>query len=105
MAEIEEKVAPAGKLGAYLSSKLGPFARMSDTYVHGDSPLCLISTLTTTFESGAAGCFYEVVPAPAITEDGLYDFTEKGRDIIVYKSIDTRLLFGDMESKLRLAAE
>lgn len=104
IAEIEEKVAPAGKLGAYLSGKLGPFARMSDTYVLGDSPLCLISTLTTTFEPGAAGCFYEVIQAPAITENGLYDFTVKGRDIIVYKSIDTRLLFGDMESRLHLAA-
>jgi hypothetical protein len=78
---------------------------MADTYVLGDSPLCLISTLTTTFEAGAAGCFYEVTSAPTITDEGLYDFSKKGRDIIVYKTIDTRLLFGDMESRFRLAAQ
>ncbi|MCF0164957.1 MAG: nucleoside hydrolase [Bacteroidales bacterium] len=105
MAELEDKIAPLGKIGEYLCSKLGVFARMADTYVLGDSPLLLISTLTTTFEPGAAGCFYEVTPAPTITDTGLYDFTKKGRDIIVYKSIDTRLLFGDMESRFRIAAK
>lgn len=104
MAEIQEKIAPLGKIGEYLSTKLGAFARMADTYVLGDSPLCLISTLTTTFEAGAASSFYETTPAPAITDEGLYDFSKKGRDIIVYKTIDTRLLFGDMESRFRLAA-
>ncbi|MBQ9172268.1 MAG: nucleoside hydrolase [Bacteroidales bacterium] len=104
MAELEEKILPLGKIGEYLGGKLGGFARMADTYVLGDSPLCLISTLTTTFEPGAAGCFYEVTPAPTIVENGLYDFTKPGRDIIVYKSIDTRLEFGDMESRFRLHA-
>jgi len=105
MAEIEEKIAPLGKIGEYLSGKLGGFARMADTYVLGDSPLCLISTLTTTFEPGAAGCFYETTKAPHITDQGLYDFSEPNRDIIVYKTIDTRLLFGDMESRFRLQAQ
>ena len=105
MAELDDKIAPLGKVGEYLTGKLGGFARMADTYVLGDSPLCLVSTLTTTFEPGAAGCFYETTPAPAITDEGLYDFTRPGRDIIVYKSIDTRLLFGDMESRFRLFAQ
>lgn len=102
MAEIEDKIIPMGRIGAYLGSKLGGFARMADTYVLGDSPLCLISTLTTTFEPGAAGCFYETTAAPRITPEGLYDFSVPGREIIVYKTIDTRLLFGDMESRFRL---
>lgn len=105
IAEIEDKIAPLGKIGEYLSGKLGFFARMADTYVLGDSPLLLISTLTTTFEPGAAGCFYETTSAPAITAEGLYDFTRPGRDIIVYKTIDTRLLFADMESRFRLQAQ
>lgn len=104
MAEMDDKIAPLGMIGEYLTSKLGGFARMADTYVLGDSPLCLISTLTTTFEPGAAGCFYETTAAPFITDEGLYDFSKKGRDIIVYKSVDTRLLFGDMESRFRKAA-
>ena len=104
MAELDDKIAPLGKVGAYLSGKLGGFARSADTYVLGDSPLCLISTLTTTFEPGAAGCFFETTAAPYITDEGLYDFTRAGREIIVYKSIDTRLLFGDMESRIRLFA-
>ena len=99
MAEIEDKVAPQGAIGKYLNDKLHRFG--SDTYVLGDSPMVLISTLTTTFEPGAASSFYEVTKAPYITDEGLYDFSRPGRDIIVYKTIDTRLLFGDMESKLR----
>lgn len=105
MAEMEDKIAPLGKIGEYLTSKLGGFAKMADTYVLGDSPLCLISTLTTTFEPGAAGCFYEITPAPTITDEGLYDFSKKGRDIIVYTKVDTRLLFGDMESRFRIASK
>ena len=104
MAEMDDKIAPLGKLGEYLSGKLGGFARMADTYVLGDSPLCLVSTLTTTFEPGAAGCFYETVAAPAVTDEGLYDFTCPGREILVYKTVDTRLLFADMESRFRLQA-
>lgn len=99
LSEIEDKIAPLGKIGQYLNEKLHRFG--SDTYVLGDSPMVLISTLTTTFEPGAASSFYEVVKAPYITDDGLYDFSRPGRDMIVYKTIDTRLLFGDMESKLR----
>lgn len=103
IAEIEEKIAPLGELGAYLTGKMGAFAKMSDTYVLGDSPLCLVSTLTTTFEAGAASSFYEVVKAPTIRDEGHYDFSAEGREILVYKSVDTRLLFGDMEAKFRRA--
>lgn len=103
MAEMEDKIAPMGNIGEYLCGKLGFFAKMADTYVLGDSPLCLISTLTTTFEPGAASSFYEVTKAPHITETGLYDFSKPNRNIIVYKNIDTRLLFSDMESRFRLA--
>lgn len=105
VSEIDDKIAPLGKIGEYLVGKLGRFARIADTYVLGDSPLCLISTLTTTFEPGAASCFYEVTPAPTLTDEGLYDFSKKGRDIVVYKTVDTRLLFGDMESRFRLASK
>ena len=99
MEEITDKIAPCGEIGKYLEEKLHRFG--SDTYVLGDSPMVLISTLTTTFEPGAASSFYEVVKCPKVTDEGLYDFTNPGRDIIVYKTVDTRLLFGDMESKLR----
>ncbi len=104
IAELDDKIAPLGEIGDYLCPKLGGFARIADTYVLGDSPLCLISTLTTTFEPGAAGSFYVVTKAPHITETGQYDFSVPNRDIIVYKSLDTRLLFGDMESRFRLYA-
>lgn len=99
IAEIEDKIAPLGRIGQYLNEKLHRFG--SDTYVLGDSPMVLISTLTTTFEPGAASSFYEVIKTPYITDEGLYDFSRPGRELIVYKTIDTRLLFGDMESKLR----
>ena len=57
------------------------------------------------FEPGAAGCFFEKVQAPTITDEGLYDFSNKGRDIVVYTRVDTRLLFGDMESRFRLTVK
>ena len=97
--ELKDKISPLGEIGKYLDEKLHLFG--ADTYVLGDSPMVLISTLTTTFEPGAASSFYEVTKAPYVTDEGLYDFTRAGRDIIVYKTVDTRLLFGDMESKLR----
>lgn len=99
MAELKDKISGQGKLGDYLSSRLRNMG--SDTYVLGDSPMVLISTLTTTFEPGAASSFYEKTKAPYITDEGLYDFSKAGREIIVYKTIDTRLMFGDMESKIR----
>lgn len=99
IAELKDKIAPLGKIGQYLDEKLHLFG--ADTYVLGDSPMVLISTLTTTFEPGAASSFYEITKAPTVTDEGLYDFTRPGRDIRVYKTVDTRLLFGDMESKLR----
>ena len=99
ISEIQDKIAPCGQLGEYLSSKLR--AMGSDTYVLGDSPMVLISTLTTTFEPGAASSFYETVAAPHVTDEGLYDFDHPGRMITVYRTVDTRLLFGDMESRIR----
>lgn len=102
IAELDDKIANSGKIGEYLCNRLGHFARMADTYVLGDSPLCLISTLTTPFEPGAASSCYEKTAAPTITGSGLYDFSKPGREIIVYKTVDTRLLFGDMESRFRL---
>ncbi len=99
MDEIEDKVKPCGKLGEYLAGKVRRFG--SETYVLGDSPMVLISSLMTTFEPGAASSFYEDTPAPYITDEGLYDFTRPGRKIRVYTRLDTRLLFGDMESKFR----
>ena len=71
----------------------------------GDSPLCLVSTLTTTFEPGAASSFYVETKAPHITDEGLYDFSQPNRNIIVYNTIDTRLLFSDMESRFRLQSK
>lgn len=105
VSEIEDKIAPLGELGKYLYESMGFLGKMSDAYVLGDSPLCLVSTLTTTFEAGPASSFYVTVPAPRITDDGHYDFSVKGREINVFKTVDTRLMFGDMESRFRLLAK
>lgn len=61
----------------------------------------LLSTLTATFEPGAASSFYEKARAPYITDEGLYDFGKAGREITIYNTIDTRLMSGDMESWIR----
>lgn len=107
MDEIELKIKPYGKLGEYLDASLGMMKRFSakEEYVLGDSPLVLMSSLQTFFEPDTASSDFVEVAAPRVTETGMYDFSKPGRKIRVYTTIDTALMFRDMETKIQLHAK
>ncbi|MGN1219514.1 MAG: nucleoside hydrolase [Candidatus Cryptobacteroides sp.] len=106
MDEIKLKITPYGRLGEYLDASLGGVKRFAakEEYVLGDSPLVLLSSLQTFFEPDTASSDFVEVNAPYITDEGLYDFSRPGRKIRVYTTLDTSLMFRDMETKIQLLA-
>ena len=110
MTELEVKVRPYGKLGAYLYDSLAGIMAgrngfsMGETYILGDSPLVLMTALMSNFENDPASSHYQYVTIPTIADDGSYRYNHGGRQIRVYDRIDTRLMFADMEAKLQLFA-
>ncbi|WP_250708127.1 nucleoside hydrolase, partial [Actinomyces sp. 217892] len=94
----------AGALGGYLLCQLNlvrqmiaPFAgHAGATYVLGDQPLVLLSSLQTTFEPDAASSAYDVVPRVALAADGTYRYPQDTRPMRLYTRIDNNLLFDDM---------
>ena len=113
LAELEANVAPCGKVGKYLADTLTRLMSglgkaglpMGEVYILGDSPLVLLTALQTGFEPDPASSSYRVLPAPLISEEGLYLYNHRGRNIRVYTRVDTRLMFADFEAKLKLLAE
>ena len=103
-ASAERFIRPAGALGAWLMDSLATWRRFAqrEVYVLGDSPLVLLSSLQTFFEPDTASSDFTETAAPAITEDGKYDFAKQGRTIRVYTRLDTALMFKDMEDKIAL---
>lgn len=111
--EMRVKVAPYGKIGSFLYEQIMNTVKsceqwgsaMGETYILGDSPLVLLSALQSGFEQDPSSSSYQYVQAPVINADGSYGFNHDGRLIRVYTHIDTRLMFGDLEAKLRLNFE
>ncbi|MEQ7127781.1 nucleoside hydrolase [Actinopolymorpha sp. B11F2] len=98
-AELDEKVAPCGKIGDYLVRQLVEFnakqeCRPMECRNLGDSPA--VGVMLNPF----CGRFVERT-APTFTADGSYDFGVTHRPIRVYESIDTRFLFEDFFAKLQ----
>lgn len=98
-AELDERVAPHGPLGAYLARQLVEFneAYVAEPIEHrslGDSPA--IGLLI----NPSCGRYRER-PAHRFADDGSYDLGVEHRPIRVYDSIDTRYLLEDFYAKLR----
>ncbi|MBE6481913.1 MAG: nucleoside hydrolase [Actinomyces ruminicola] len=111
MPTIRRGCARAGAVGAYLLSELNQvralvagMAHPGATYVLGDQPLVLLSSLQTTFEPDAASSYYEVIPTPRIAEDGTYRYPQDTRPMRRYRRLDNRLLFDDMFDSLAALA-
>jgi len=108
MAQMKE-LKKSGKLGAYLYDSVFSLledmkkggAPTRDTYVLGDNPLVLLSALQTYFDPDTASSSYELVPAPGIDKNGGYDLRYEGREIRVYRTLDTRLMFSDMVARIK----
>lgn len=109
--ELQAHVAPYGAIGAWLYGRLeAAAASMSwnagETWTLGDSPLVLLTALTSWVPSGpgrydgTSSPFVETF-APRLHDDGSYERRSEGRKIRVFDGVDTRLMFGDFFSKMR----
>ena len=75
----------------------------------GDSPLVLLTALTSWVPSGfgrvrhyeQTSSQFDDIFAPHLGPDGSYEARDTGRRIRVYKSLDTRLMFGDFFVKMK----
>lgn len=109
MAELELTVRDTGELGAYLFGRLEQVGLMAaqygfdlgETYVLGDSPLVLLSTLQAAFEPTPATCSWVDRVAAKFAGDGSYaGDDERGRTVRVFTRIDTSLILRDLHAKL-----
>lgn len=124
--ELQTQVAPHGKIGKWLYRKLvnapQEFSKQlpsnlkfkfntGETWILGDSPLAVLTSLTdwvpnfdgktATWDKTSAGHFDDVI-APFLNSDGTFSPRTDGRKIRIYRDIDTRLMFGDFFAKLAL---
>jgi purine nucleosidase len=111
-AELLQRMRSVGELGTYLFHKLAAVVEkvimhgraMGETYVFGDSPLVMLTALTTAYEPGPASSYYVDMPCPNITVSGLYEQRSDGRPLRVFTRLDNRLLLEDLFAKLALFA-
>ena len=105
-------VKPCGKLGAMLSDAIDKTMAncekyniaMGETYIMGDSPLVLLTSLQSGFEADPSSSHWVPTPCPKIDDNGQYQPNPTGRIIRVYTSVDTRLMFGDMVARFQAFA-
>ncbi|MFJ6693165.1 nucleoside hydrolase [Streptomyces sp. NPDC091294] len=118
-AELRVKVGEYGAIGRWLYSRLSQARRVLDdtyslntgeTWNLGDSPLVLLTALTGWGPSVRQRPFrydktesspYDVRYAPLLNSDGSYTPRSEGRQIRVYRGIDTRMMFDDFFAKMR----
>jgi purine nucleosidase len=108
MAELEQHVRPAGRLGMHLFDAIARVFELvaphgfalGETYAMGDSPLVLLTALQSAFEPDPSSSRYETLRASEIGDDGHYVPGSGGRAIRVYTDLDLRLMFGDFFAKL-----
>lgn len=109
-AEMHAYVQPCGKLGATLSAAIDKTITtceqfgiaMGETYILGDSPLVLLTSLQSGFEADPSSSHWQPTPCPLIDDQGHYQSNPTGRIIRVYTTIDTRLMFGDMLARFQM---
>lgn len=107
-AELEERVRPMGRIGAYMVEAIERVTvmaarhgfEMGETYALGDSPLVLLTALQSAFQPDSASSFHATVPTPTLELDGSYTPNASGRPLRVYTQVDVRLMFEDLFLKL-----
>ncbi|MBM6992881.1 MAG: nucleoside hydrolase [Prevotella sp.] len=108
-AEMHACVRPCGKVGKFLSDTIdqlmarldGMGIAMGETYILGDSPLVLMTSLQSGFEADPSSSRWTPAPCPLIDDNGHYQPNPTGRIIRIYTQIDSRLMFGDMVARLQ----
>jgi purine nucleosidase len=116
--EIQDYVAPYGAIGAWLYERIVEGIpgveryglNAGESWTLGDSPLVLLSALTSWVPSGRSrptryertSSPYKEMFVPHLRDDGAYEPRGEGRRMRVYDSVDTRLMFNDFFAKLRM---
>ncbi|MDE2340913.1 MAG: nucleoside hydrolase, partial [Alphaproteobacteria bacterium] len=116
--ELEAYVAPHGRIGAWLYDKVVKFPakfqnkfNTGEMWCLGDSPLALLTALTdwvpSAYKNGLVfertdSSHHDEVICPHLNPDGTFTPRSDGRKIRIYKSINTRMMFGDFFAKLAL---
>lgn len=116
--EIQAYIAPHGRIGAWLYDRLADLVRRfgsgfntGETWTLGDNPLVLLTGLHdwTPARAGqeilytnTGSSAYDEVIAPRFNPDGTFSPRTEGRNIRIYRSIDTRMLFNDFFAKMRV---
>lgn len=101
IAELEHGLRSTGDFGRWLYSRFTDppaFVRIGGHWPMGDSPPVLITALTT--ESSAS----RTIETPWIDAEGSYDRHPEPRELVLFETIDVRLLFADFFARLHLAA-
>lgn len=117
-AEIRAYVAPHGRIGAWLYDRLADLTRRfgagfnsGETWTLGDNPLVLLTALHDWNPivtdhgleySKTGSSAYDEVIAPRLNADGTFAPRSAGRNIRIYRTIDTRMLFSDFFAKMRV---
>ena len=113
LATMDEADAVAdGPLGRHLVDSLDRLHRMAggfglglgEGYIFGDSPLVLLTALSSSFEPWPTSSRSRVLPAPVVADDGSYTGEVMAeRTLRVWTHLDLRLMFADLFAKLRAA--
>jgi len=104
-AELQARLGSGGRLGGYLTGRLGDLLQrakgaLGEAYILGDSPLVLLTALQSAWEPDAASSHHLQRNCPKISDDGWYQPDPTGRQIRVYGDLDTRLMFDDLYAKV-----
>jgi purine nucleosidase len=116
--ELQAFVAPYGDIGPWLQDKLFEVTRRygnrlntGETWTLGDNPLVVLTALTDWGPSSSRPSFrfertgssqYDEVTAPRLSADGTFTPRSEGRKIRVYRSIDNRMMLGDLFAKMKM---
>ena len=107
LAELEYRVKPCGRLGAYLFRQLVAYGhttygrssqyRTGECWCLGDSPAVGLMLYEHHFN-------YDWIPAPKVSKDMTYTHNTHYRPIRVYNYVDARFILEDFYAKLALFA-
>ena len=105
--ELVYKIKQNGVVGKFLVEKIEDVMKRSngslgETYILGDSPLVLLTAMQSPWSGDLSSSKYVISSTPIVNDSGLYKETTGNRQIRVYTSLDTRLMFDDMVAKLAL---
>ena len=106
LAELVDKIAPCGEIGAYLCQQMLDFnEKMGNTpngFPHGETWSIGDNPTVSVLLQGSERVCWHMEHAPYINDDYSYTMREDSKMIRVYDSVDTRLTLSDLFSKLRL---